>query len=545
MSDSNQLQHLQSINREFEEREVESRARSMGIGFINLEKEHIAFDTLQVISKLDASKYGVLPYYKNGNRIHVGVLDPEDPNTKAYLEILRKKYIVEVALTSRTGFENKLSIYDSPLLQKKKEELSPLVAGKSSDLDTNFQKNIENFVSFREKIQSLSGHQAFNEIKTMALHLGVSDIHLEPFEKTIFLRFRIDGILYDIFEIPIEQAEKIILRIKYESGVKSNIKTVPQDGHIDYEYEGRKIHFRVSLIPTPFVESIVLRVLDPQKGKSDLAHLGFDDFLRQKIEKELIRTQGLVLVTGPTGSGKTTSLYALLQKLNVREKKLVTLEDPIEYRISGVSQSQIDPNENYTFETGFQSVLRHDPDVILVGEIRSRETARLACEASMTGHLVLSSLHTNSAIQSIGRLRNLGIDDFNIAPSLNMIIAQRLIRKIHPDRCINVELPLENERFRHAIDRLKQVFPQLTVPQTIRRDKESEDYPSPYEGRMAIAEILRVNDDVQELILQRKSTREIQKFLQEKTDYLTLFEYGVLKVLQGETTLEEVYRVAG
>lgn len=536
---------LENINRGFEEKAIARHAREKNMGYVPIELEEISFEALNVISKADAEKYQILPFYKNGRHVRVAVVDPDDDNTKIFIENIQKTYEVTSYLCSKTGFLKRIKEYDSVLLQKKKQEKRAIVTGDKNVLGSDFAKNIERFAESRDKIQTLQSQQALNEIKTMALHIGASDIHLQPFEHYMNLRLRIDGLLYDIFRIDREQAEKIVLRIKYESGMKSNIKDVPQDGHLDYSYEGRDIHFRVSVIPTPFFESVVIRVLDSNKGVSTLENLGFDSFLEKKIQHEIQRSQGLILVTGPTGSGKTTSLYAILKQLNSPEKKLVTLEDPIEYRLSGVSQSQINPAENYTFEEGFQAMLRHDPDIMLVGEIRNKKTAQLACEASMTGHLVLSSLHTNSAIETIARMKNLGIESFNLAPSLNLIVAQRLIRKIHPERIEMGVIPSENKRVQDALVRIKQVFPHQEIPEKIPFPKKGEDNVSAYEGRIAIAEVIEVDTRIKDMILNEKTTLEIEKTLRNETDFLSLFEYGILKVIQGETTLEEVYRVIG
>lgn len=542
MSDASKNQFLKNINRDFEERSIENRARDLGIGYVNMVKFVPNIDVLDVVSEKDARVAEVFPLELTGKNLKLALVNPEKEETKSLIEQIQKKFKIDKYLCSRHGWQEKMPLYNSELVQKKKIGNEVLSAGKERKI--NFKEEIKDYTQWKEKINTQPSQNALNEIKIMALRLNTSDIHIQPFADHALLRFRIDGILYDIFEIPLEQAQKIVLRIKYEGGMKSNITNVPQDGHIDFEYEERKINFRISTIPTPFLESIVMRVLDSQKGFMTLERLGFTLREREKIENQYKKSQGMVLVTGPTGSGKTTSLYAILSNLNTSEKKIVTLEDPIEYRFEGISQSQINPKEGYTFETGFESVLRHDPDVILVGEVRNLKTARLACEASMTGHLVLSSLHTNSAVESVARLRNLGIENFNIAPAINLILAQRLVRKIVPERAKEIPIPQE-PRIKKALKRIQQLFPTMEIPETILQAIEDESYGSPYDGRLAVGEVLEVDKNVQNMIVEQKSTLEIETFLKEKTDFLTLFEGGIIKVLKHQTTLEEVYRVLG
>ena len=284
-------------------------------------------------------------------------------------------------------------------------------------------------------------------------------------------------------------------------------------------------------------------LIEQEEGIKSFEDLGFSEHVREKITSALQEKTGLLLVTGPTGSGKTTTLYSMLSELNSPDRKIVTLEDPIEYQIDGVSQSQVDEEQEYNFENGFAALLRHDPDVILVGEIRSRDTARLASEAALTGHVVLSSLHTNSSTGAISRLRNLGLENFNIAPTIDAVFAQRLVRRVCPHCHKTTSLP-SHKKINEAVSQLQKTFPLLStsgsVPKAIGCEQCSG---TGYKERMAICEAFLMTDEIRTMILEEQSEIEILKILRKNGGFVSLFEDGLMKVLGGETTVEELFRI--
>ncbi|MCF7917419.1 GspE/PulE family protein [Candidatus Gracilibacteria bacterium] len=531
---------LGNINREFEEREVSERAKKEGLGYVNLEKFAVDIDVLKIVQEPEARVAEVFPLSQVGKKLRVAVVDPDNTETKTLLEKLNSKWKTEIFLCSPSSLAYALGHYDTDLFRKRKVERSVEI---SEDNTTNVITKIKNFGELAQKISSMHAETALSEIEITAVDADASDIHVQPKEQGAVLRFRIDGILHDIFSLDNETTKKLLNRIKYEAGMRSNISDVPQDGHSNFDMNGRKIDVRISTLPTPFGESVVMRLLDSQRGIKDFTELGFSEYVRDKMLTALTNRNGLILVTGPTGSGKTTTLYSMLSELNSSQRKLVTLEDPIEYELPGISQSQVNEKKEYNFETGLQALLRHDPDIMLVGEIRSFQTAKLSAEAALTGHVVLSSLHTNSAIGAISRLRNLGLENFNIAPTIVAVFAQRLVRKVCPHCVQRVDIP-KDPKIRTAIQRLEEKIPGIsastTVPKSVGCEKCSQ---TGYMGRIAVCEAFLMTDSIRKIILEGKSEMEIKDFLINKTDFVTLFEDGLMKVLKGQTTLEELYRI--
>jgi len=497
------------INQSFEEREVARKAESLGVGYIDISKFPLNPDVLKTVDRDEASQAKLMPFQKAGKKLKIAVVDPEQKKAKSLINKLESDWEVFLFLCSPTSFEKAHQLYESKFLnlkqiqnQKHFEEQSKNIEARTEDLEV-LQKEISN----------LPAKTALNKIEILALQLRASDIHIQPAEKEVILRFRIDGVLHDILRMDLETAQALVLRIKYEAGMKSNITHKPQDGHAILEANGRKVDLRIGTLPTPTIESVVIRILDSFKGIRAFSELGFTEDLQAKLNQALHLHNGLILVTGPTGSGKTTTLYSMLSELNNPEKKIVTLEDPIEYHLAGISQSQVDTNEDYTFETGFKSLLRHDPDIMLVGEIRTLPTAKLAAEAALTGHTVLSSLHTNSAAGAITRLRNMGMENFNIAPTLAAVFAQRLIRKSCPHCSAQEEKGCD------------------------------ECAHTGYQGQTVVAEGFIVTEKIRKMILDGVSQDEIEKVLRETQDFKTLKENGLQKAEEGITTEEEVLRI--
>lgn len=423
------------------------------------------------------------------------------------------------------------------------------------------KKEIGNIPEFKKKIEEfLSGElsELLEIILGGAIVLDASDIHIEPEEEKVKIRLRIDGVLQDILTFPKKIYQNLLSRIKLLAGLKLNITDRPQDGRFSILFDKTAIEIRASSLPAERGESIVLRILNP-KSLIEIEALGLRRDLLEIFKKEIKKPNGMIIVTGPTGSGKTTTLYAFLKRIHQPEIKIITIEDPIEYHLGGVSQTQVNPARGYDFPNGLRAIVRQDPDVILVGEIRDLETASIALQAALTGHLVLSTLHTNDAAGTIARLVALGEKPVNIAPAINMTIAQRLVRKVCP-KCVKL-VPL-------SLELLKKIKKELSTlprpkgrgsPETAKTLKFLElksEIKIPqtqgckdcnftgYRGRVGIFEAFLVDDEMERFILTSPSISALRE-LAIKKRMVTMYQDGLIKVLEGITTLEEVERVAG
>lgn len=554
--DSLLIDPASQVNLEFEEKDAQRKADKFGLPYVDIAASPINPDVFKGLNKDGITQARVLPFFRNKRRLKIAVVNPASGETQNFLETLKDLFDIEVHICSSHGLDRAYRVFTTAVLNRK-------VVETTTEFDESNKVDIttalESFSDLSEKVNNLPTEKALSEIEIFAIRCRASDIHIQPSEERIVLRFRIDGILKDICNINYEVADSLVSRIKYESGMRSNIKDIPQDGHMSFVANGRKIDLRVSSLPTETLESVVMRILDSRKGILPFHDLGFDAKIQKKIKEAINKKNGMVLVTGPTGSGKTTTLYAMLDDINVPEKKLVTLEDPIEYHLSNVTQSQVDEKREYNFSTGLRALLRHDPDVILIGEIREVSVAKLATEASLTGHLVFSSLHTNSAIGAITRLRNLGIESYNIASSINAIFAQRLIRKACPDCCGHQKITAEFEsKLKDAIDRVLYFYPEL-VDRVAKVGENSLEISSllankdgcskcthtGFVGQIAISEAFTFTDLIREKISEGETEMELLAHIKRTSDFLSLFEDGVRKVIEGQTSMDEVYRVAG
>ncbi|MFQ5427891.1 MAG: type II secretion system ATPase GspE [Thermodesulfobacteriota bacterium] len=372
-----------------------------------------------------------------------------------------------------------------------------------------------------------------NSVLGQAVKDRASDIHIEPFEKKIDVRFRIDGVLYPVLTPPRVIQEALVSRVKIMAGLNIAEKRLPQDGRIRLLVAGKDIDVRVSIVPTAFGERVVMRLLDRKFGLVTLAGLGLDASRTAEVERVLSINSGIILVTGPTGSGKTTSLYAYINSINSDERNIITVEDPVEYQIQGIGQIQVAPKIDLTFATGLRSILRQDPDVIMVGEIRDMETAEMAVQASMTGHLVLSTLHTNDAPTAVTRLVDMGIEQFLVASSLVAVVSQRLVRVLC-DACKEAYNPAEEE---------KALFGNGDVPETLYRPAGCQKcFKTGFYGQTGIFEFMAVDSGLRAIILKNPDAATLRGYLAEK-GVKTLREDGLDKVREGITSLEEVVRV--
>ena len=412
------------------------------------------------------------------------------------------------------------------------------------------QEKIKNISDFRVEIEKNLGKNITQLIEIIfgaAIRLESSDIHIEPGKTEANTRIRIDGILQDVSVFSQETYRIFLSRIKLLSGIKLNVINRPQDGRFSVLIDESAIEIRASTLPTEYGESIVLRILNP-KSLIGMNTMGLREDIKELFEEEVKRPNGMIIVTGPTGSGKTTTLYAFLKKIQRSEIKIITIEDPIEYHLKGISQTQVAPKKGYNFANGLRSIMRQDPDVILVGEIRDLETAQIALQAALTGHLVLTTLHTNDAAGTIARLTSLGAEPSNIGPAINIAIAQRLVRKICK-KCSKPSMitPEELIKIKSGLQKIpkKMKIPKLSKDLKIFKPKGCQYCNfTGYRGRVGIFEIFPIDAEIEKFILKKTSIAALRD-LSIKKGMLSMRQDGLIKVLQGITTIEEVERKAG
>ncbi len=535
---------LEKINRSFKERATIKRAKDLGVDYINVSITPINPDILHLMAPEVAKEALCMPFFRIGKKIRLAVADSENPKTKAAIQdLIDKGYEVNINLASDEGILEAMRLYETEQYKVKKVIETTL----SEEKIKAYEEEIKKLDDLKKKIGTINSEEALYLLNVGALKTGASDMHFEPEEKTIRLRFRIDGVLHNIFEIEKPIYMNLANQIKYQSKLKLNINNEPQDGRYSFLVNERKVDVRVSVLPTEYGETFVCRLLDGAKNVIGFEEMGFWDENLQHMEHLEKISHGMILITGPTGSGKTTTLYTMLSKFNNPERKVITLEDPIEYHLEGVSQSQINEKRGYDFANGLRAILRQDPDVVMLGEIRDLETAETAAQASLTGHVLLSTLHTNSAIETIPRLINIGLPAFMVAPALNTIVAQRLVRRICPV-CQKME-PIsvaEKEEITRELEVIKKIRPALakiTIPEELPKAAGCEVCShTGYKGRICIVEMLNIDFEMKELILNKVSSTKMIEAARRK-GMLTMHEDGILKVIKGITTLEEVHRV--
>ncbi len=503
-----------------------------GTPLLDLDEFDIASIPEDFLNKKLIEKHKCLPLFKRGNRLYIGTSDPtniaalEDFQFSAGLHA--EAILVE---------DDKLTKAIDKVLE---EDISALDI---SGIDESALADIEiDDPSKREAEQQESGDDApiviyINKILTDAIRKGASDLHFEPYEKRYRIRFRIDGILHQVSEPPVNLSARISARLKVMSKLDIAERRVPQDGRIKMKLSRTKsIDFRVSSLPTIWGEKIVMRILDSSSAQLGIEKLGYEDDQRELYEEMLEKPQGMILVTGPTGSGKTVSLYTGLNILNTEARNISTVEDPVEINLEGVNQVHINLKAGLTFASALRSFLRQDPDVIMVGEIRDLETAEIAIKAAQTGHLVLSTLHTNSAAETLTRLINMGVPGYNIASSVNLIIAQRLTRRLCPECKQTEDVPeheLESLGFKQA-----NIDAGITTYKPVGCDLCSGGY----KGRVGIYEVMKISDEIARIIMEGGNSLQIATMAKEQ-GMRDLRESGLLKVIQGVTSIAEINRV--
>lgn len=532
---------LSEVNRQFEEERAVKQAKAMGMGYIDIGNFPINPDLLYILDEEQASKGRLMPFFRVGKKLRVAIESTDNPETKKILDFLRgQQYQLNLNICSSDGMTDALKMYKSELYKKEEEYESEF---EEVDLGA-YEAEIEELSKMQAKMESMAPAEAIHLIMVGAVKTSASDVHIEAYEKFAKIRYRIDGILQDIMQITNKAYEHVRSQLKYQAKVKLNVTAVPQDGRFAFMVNERKIDVRFSTLPSAFGESMVMRLLDSARHIPNLEELGFMGKSHEDVKWALEQPNGMILTTGPTGSGKTTTLYTMLNEVNTPETKIITLENPVEFNLAGVVQSQINHDKGYDFAQGLRSILRQDPDVVMVGEIRDLETAEIAAQAALTGHQVFSTLHTNSALGVLPRLLNMGLEPYMTAPSLRVIIAQRLVRKICED--CKEEYVMEGN-VKEYFDEIKMGLlkrgVETKIPDKFYKGKGCEKCSETgYRGRVGLYEVFRNTEHVQALILKKAPAEDLHEALN-KQGMITMREDGFIKVTLGLTTMDEVLRV--
>lgn len=502
-------------------------ADHLQVPFVVLSQESIPPAVLDLVSEVVARRHHVIPFRKTKQGLDVAMLDPRNIEFANFLE--RK-----IGLPIRRFYATERDIHEALARYHTSapKAIEEMLAESIHQIGTATIADVDPPIT-----------RVANTIFQYAYQNRASDIHLEPRDEDAIVRFRIDGILHDIVKVPLSVHAQIVSHIKVRAGLRTDEHQVPQDGKLRADTEREKIDVRVSVIPITHGEKVVLRLLSDRSRQFSLNNLGLEEKDLAKVEAAYHKPYGMVLVTGPTGCGKTTTLYSFLKLLNRRNVNIVTIEDPVEYDLEGVNQIQVNPGAQLTFATGIRSILRQDPNVILVGEIRDVETARIAVNLAMTGHLVLSTLHTNNAATAIPRLLDMEIEPFLIASTVNVIIAQRLVRMIHMNCRVSEEIPREKlvEIVGEALTNQLLGAEEMTL--RCYRGKGCEGcHGTGYQGRTGIFEVMEINNSLQQAITHSATADEIT-VLAQQSGMTTMQADGLSKVTEGITTLEEIVRV--
>ncbi|TWP15508.1 type II/IV secretion system protein [TM7 phylum sp. oral taxon 353] len=526
---------------------VHAVAQVSGVPYVNLENSMISQDILSLLPSDIAERFMAVPLAEVQNRLAVAMIDANNVQAVDYLSN-RIQRPLKVFMASEESVRHVLDQYKTDLstvnmaAQASQEEMR----SETSDIKTI--------------VQDSPISRALSTILEYAVKSHASDVHIEPLEKALKIRCRVDGVLREIMQLPKSIEPALVSRIKILSNLKIDEHRIPQDGQFAVSVAGKEVDLRIAISPVVWGEQVVIRLLDKTGNSFDLEDMGYAGRALRAIRKGIKRPNGMILTSGPTGSGKSTSLYALIKEIKDDTVNIVTLEDPVEYKIDGVNQIQVNAEVGLTFASGLRSILRQDPDIVMVGEIRDGETANLAVQAALTGHLVFSTLHTNSASGVLPRLLDMGIEPFLIASTVNTIIGQRLVRRVAKRRDLYQSSPLETQTIQSTVGHLlpqtkEQVaafsqdlgYDSLPLASQssfiLAKGRDAPQTPHGYSGRAGLYEVMDVTEEIQNLIVKRATTAEIQKAAIQQ-GMITMRQDGYLKALNGITTLEEVNRVA-
>jgi type IV pilus assembly protein PilB len=549
-AEEEQQKRLEFLRKREEEELAQILSQKYGVEYVDLSLVAVNTEALRLIPEAQARDAEAVAFGRVGKRVSLAVRAPESPKVKQLLQKLQDLgYEVTVFMASQESLKRAFQRYadlsyatetKAGVFELSNEELEELLTKVTNLQDIG--KLINEAIELKRAYRIT---RILEVILAGGLSTSASDIHFEPEERDVRLRYRLDGVLVDVLSFDHETYRLLLSRLKLLSGLKLNIEGEAQDGRFSIKIKGAEIEIRSSILPGNYQETVVLRLLNPESIGVPLEALGLEEKLRARIEREVSKPNGMILTTGPTGSGKTTTLYAFLRKVNSPESKIITIEDPIEYHLPGIVQTQVD-KKNYTFAAGLRSALRQDPDIIMVGEIRDSEVATTAINAALTGHLVFSTLHTNDAAGSFPRLIDLGVDEKVLSSAINVAMAQRLVRKLC-DAC-KKERPASADE-QKTIDRIlaevvdKTLVPQKTNAVYVAGEEGCEKcHGRGYKGRLGIFEAIFMDQKIEEILRQKPSEREIASAAREQ-GIPTMQQDGIIKVLRGITSLEELRRV--
>ncbi len=525
------------------------QAYVLGIPFVNLKNERIDFAVLSMIPEPIARSHNIVAFRKTDKEMEVAMLDTDD---LAAIDFVKKKVHLKILprLTDRESIKAALLQYQRSL----KAEFGDIIEKEASSLSvvTDADGKALSEEDLKKMAEDLPVVRIVDALLRHAIIQGASDIHIEPMEAQVLVRYRIDGLLRDAMTLPKAAADSIVARIKVLSNLKLDEKRLPQDGRFKVESEDQRVSFRVSMLPTYFGEKTVMRLLRENRKGFTLESLGFHGEALERIHEAMKQTVGMILNTGPTGSGKTTTLYTALDILNTPDVNISTIEDPIEYQMARVNQTQVRPDIGFSFANGLRTLMRQDPDIIMVGEIRDNETASLAINAALTGHLVLSTLHTNSAAGTIPRFLDMGAEPFLLVSTLRVVIGQRLVRKLCKVKEEYKLSKAEIEQLRKHVD-LDRVMEALKAEKIVGakatwetipfcKPKKSAECEDGYAGRIGIHEVMKMSPTIKDLVMKNATSDQIEDQAR-KEGMLTMLEDGIFKAAQGQTSIEEVLRV--
>jgi len=544
-------QKLEQIKRDAEERQAQQAAAKAGLSYIDLSRAPIQIVALGLVPEEEAKSAFLAVLEKKRKVLAVAVFNPKKEETIAVLKKLKgQDFSINEFVCSLSGLKHAWSYYR--FVPKEGEGITGRVDIKQDEIDA-YRKQFKNFLDLQKALEGFdfkkkSTTDLLEIVLAGALASSASDIHFEPEDDAVKLRLRLDGLLHDIFtKLKHEDYSLLLSRIKLLSGLKLNILSGPQDGRYTIGAGDREIEIRTSILPSEYGETIVMRILDPETLKIGLESLGLRGDDLEIVKEELEKPNGMILNTGPTGSGKTTTLYSFLLHVQDPESKVITIEDPIEYHLEGIEQTQVHPKAGYSFANGLRAILRQDPDVILVGEIRDFETAEIAMHAALTGHLVFSTLHTNDAAGTIPRLVDLGVKPSIIGPALNLAIAQRLVRRL----CDHCKTPMKVSDALSS--NIKKFFNSLPGRVNKKEYGNISLFESKgcvecgnlgYKGRIAVFEFLKVNEEIEKAIYENATEVKIKE-LAKQQGMVTMQQDGILKAVSGTTDIAEVERATG
>jgi type IV pilus assembly protein PilB len=521
----------------------------LGIPFVSLKGKKVPFEVLSLVPEPVARNHNIIAYRRDKDALEVAMLDTADLPA---IDFMKKKVGVRILprLTDLESMKEALRQYQKTL----KDEFGDIIMKETSALKVvkDGDEGETSEADLKKMAEDLPVVRIVDTLLRHAVNQGASDVHIEPMENDLLIRYRIDGILHDAMTLPKQAAATIAARIKVLSNLKLDQKRLPQDGRFKMEMEGQKVSLRVSVLPVSNGEKIVMRLLRENQGNFTLEGIGFHGRTLELTHEATKQTTGIILVTGPTGSGKTTTLYTILDLLNTPEVNISTIEDPIEYQMPRINQTQVKPDIGFTFANGLRSLMRQDPDIIMVGEIRDNETASLAINAALTGHLVLATVHTNSAAATVARLVDMGVEPFLLVSTLRVVIGQRLVRRLcdskeeyalSADERSRLEQHANLDRVLHALRDEKIVKKEATWNGiNLYRAKPSAECEDGYQGRLGIHEVLKVSPAVKELVMAKGTADDIEAQAK-KEGMLTMAEDGIFKAALGQTSIEEVLRV--